>query len=320
MATALNSSSKSSTAGRLAYVEAGHFSVAPGMLARGPGALKSFEPSDSERHTLALGADAVLQARRDGFDAHLVVLLGDLRVPAELRNYDAGILPDVYTSAIDSVGRDRVSVTGQARYRNAGDRRIIERLRKLTATGAGEEALYKEKGFALFRNRQDGPQALYMTSDGLVDGAFRAPPLVALTHGDGRPTCPTTVAGGITEAFRNGVQSYKFYYDLADDPQVGVKLVGGAILAALAIPDIDMAVEIHLLSDTRPHDVIALDMAQVAGAGKRANTQALLDRLYRHVSSSGDSSWIMNGGPCPLGEGRVEDRLGDACPAEAPSI
>ena len=213
--------------------------------------MKFQSPTESELYSLEKAIQAAKALAGRVAQVAVAFLIGDLYVPKELRKTKPHktetiewALPPEYKRLLATLGDIPYVLLRESSCRNLGHDRILEDAKATLADDRRLADLYARSGASILRDNSDDNRTLYLAADLLLDEAYAENPVIALTKGSSTPACATRLAGKMFELSRHKFTHLIAWYDVADDPEIRLKNIEGAMIAVCLAPAVDIDVQV----------------------------------------------------------------------------
>lgn len=196
-------------------------------------------PTTTEFETFNKAANKYVELRMIGVTVQLFVLIGDLKLPQELRRETQWMLPFQYAIRIDD---DAINcrVVGESRCRNIAFRKIVKIARENVQDETFLNKLYGWSGATFILGRDPTQLDTFLAAECLLNSNVTRFPLIAISKSPNMPSCAATIAGKIKLISDDGCDFVMSWHDIHDDDLIREKHVEGVILSSLMFKDLSL--------------------------------------------------------------------------------
>lgn len=244
------------------------------------------EPSSTEENTLICALELYHELCEKGYETNLIILIGDLFLPSELRKFSYELVPYSFRSIVGNIYYDELLVVSESRCRNVGNRRVVRTAKRLLVSCVDMDDFYKSSGASIIDESKDEDK-IYMTSDMLYKEDELNNPVIALTRSETKPSCSTTVAGKLNLLLYKAYTYFVLFHDASDDMEIRKKCLDGFRIAASFFSTTNFRGQLVTLYDGVVTSVDFFDSEGWVTNGARESHKDLLTDVNKARLSSG---------------------------------
>lgn len=265
------------------------------------GEIHAIAPAGTRYLTLLDEAIALFEALKPSATKTLFCLLiGDLRLPEELRRPSIWALSEVCRQALDPIESASIVLVAETSCQNKGKRVVLESAKQSCDDPAYADFLYEKLGYAVLQSELGNSGGYWLCADALLERGVVGHPVIALTkYSRTRPSCAVTLAGKMVLLAEIGATHHVALYDADDDALIRQKSVEGLAVASFFAPKSPID-SVSVVQEGRRHlSVDHVEPQTLARPGRLESRSALIAKTTHRVHE--------------LGLARFQDSVSDVC-------
>lgn len=265
------------------------------------GEIRAITPASARYLALldqAIGLFQILKTKAS--EAVFCLLIGDLRLPEELRRPSMWALPESCRQVLRRIESERIVLVAETSCQNKGKRVVLESAKQSCNNLAYADFLYKTHGYAVLQSELDNNSGYWLCADALLEPDAASHPVIALTkYSPTRPSCAVTLAGKMVLLAEIGATHHVALYDADEDALIRQKSVEGLAVAAFFAPKSPVDSVSVVQEGGKPFAVDHVDPHTLARPGCLASRAALIAKTTHRIQE--------------LGVAKFPDSVSDVC-------
>jgi len=250
-------------------------------------------PRQSEVTSWIKATEMAKEIFEKGSNVAIGLLVGDLKLPKELRRPIQWAIPQEYRRILNSHTHDlMLELFNESSCQNTGVSRVIKRAKSILVSNNKFNEAFDRLGLAVFKETSDAPntndsETIYMSSEWLMKNHSSSGSIIALTKFQNKPSCATTLAGKLAQIHKKGYSTIFSWYDASIDPLIRNKNIQGAIITAYFMQNLDLDINLYTLEPGFPIREDHFNLADYRVKGTMQTSCELMAAVSKEVKLLG---------------------------------
>lgn len=225
--------------------------------------------------------------------AMFCMLIGDLRLPKELRQPSMWALSESCLQALGRIEISSIILLAETSCQNKGKKVVLDSAKQSCGDPTYADFLYKTRGYAVLQSELGNSSSCYwLSADALLEPEVIGHPVIALTkYSQTKPSCAVTLAGKMVLLAGIDATHHIALYDADEDPLIRQKCLEGLAVTSFFAPKSRIDSVSIILDGRRNLSVDYDDPQALARPGRLASRSALIAKTILRVHELGLASF-----------------------------